>query len=145
MLSFDVLTKKEFWSIKYMNLFIDKRFLNILIIISLSFVTFGWSFFIFHDSFNLQVVLWVILARVIASILIFKDYSLSWSKVTQKTFLIKSIVNIAAFLVYMPFFYGVVRVALFLSELFFYLFIINFFMYLYYLLKNRSATKKKKP
>jgi len=55
--------------------------------------------------------------RILASIFLFKDYSLSWSKVTQKTFLLKSLVYIAAFCVYAPLFYTHVRIALMLSEL----------------------------
>ncbi len=127
-----------------MNIPIDKRFLNILIIILLSFVSFSWTFFIFHQPFILRVVLWVILVRVIASILLFKDFSLSWSKVTPKTFLLKSVVYMSAFVVYMPFFYKHLNVYFFLSELFFYLFVMNFSMYLYYLIRNRSKIKKVK-
>jgi len=122
----------------------DKRLLNIIIIIFLSFATFAWTFWIFHKSFEVYVVLWVILTRIAASSLIFQDYSLSWSKATQKTFLIKSFVYMCAFVVYMPFFYTKLPISFFLSELFFYLFIMNFFMYLYYLLINKSKIKKDK-
>ncbi len=122
----------------------DKRLLNIIIIIFLSFATFAWTFWIFHKPFEVYVVLWIILTRIVASSLIFQDYSLSWSKATQKTFLIKSFVYMCAFLVYMPFFYTKLPISFFLSELFFYLFIMNFFMYLYYLLINKSKIKKDK-
>ncbi len=122
----------------------DKRLLNIIIIIFLSFATFAWTFWIFHKPFEVYVVLWVILTRIVASSLIFQDYSLSWSKATQKTFLIKSFVYMCAFVVYMPFFYTKLPISFFLSELFFYLFIMNFFMYLYYLLINKSKIKKDK-
>jgi FlaA1/EpsC-like NDP-sugar epimerase len=122
----------------------DKRLLNIIIIIFLSFATFAWTFWIFHKPFEAYVVLWVILTRIAASSLIFQDYSLSWSKATQKTFLIKSFVYMCAFVVYMPFFYTKLPISFFLSELFFYLFIMNFFMYLYYLLINKSKIKKDK-
>jgi len=127
-----------------MQLNIDKRVLNIGVIAVLSFITFLWTFWIFHKPFELNVVLSVIFVRIAASILIYKDFSLSWSKATQKTFLIKSFVYIAAFLVYMPFFHGRVRIALLLSELFLYLFSINFIMYLYFLVVNRGKTKKTK-
>ncbi|MDD3476950.1 MAG: polysaccharide biosynthesis protein, partial [Sulfurimonas sp.] len=60
--------------------FIDKRILNFLVIITLTFVTFAWTFFIFHQPFCFQVVLGVIAIRMVASFLILKDYSLSWSK-----------------------------------------------------------------
>ncbi|MFK5882076.1 MAG: nucleoside-diphosphate sugar epimerase/dehydratase [Sulfurospirillum sp.] len=122
----------------------DKRILNILIILFLSFFTLSWTFFIFHQTFVLKAFVVVVFVRIIASALVFKDYSLSWSKATQKTFLIKSLVNIVAFLIYMPLFYTRITVAFFLSELFLYLFFINFFMYLYYLYKNRSLVEKDK-
>ena len=125
-----------------MNIHLDKRILNILVIIFLSFITFTWTFWIFHKPFELDVVLWVILVRILASIFIFNDYSLSWSKATQKTFLLKSCVYIIAFFIYMPFLYGQVRIAGLLSELAFYLFAINFIMYSYSVFMNRSKIKK---
>ena len=127
-----------------MNIHLDKRVLNLSVIIFLSFTTFAWTFWIFHRPFELDVVLWVILIRILASILIFKDYSLSWSKATQKTFILKSFVYIGAFFVYMPFLYGQVRIAGLLSELAFYLFAINFIMYSYSIFINRSRVKKYK-
>jgi len=125
-----------------MNL--DKRILNLLIITFLTFSTFAWTFWVFHKPFELYIVLSIIAVRIISSMFILKDYSLSWSKATQKTFLIKSAVYISAFLIYMPFFHGQVRIAVFLSELFFYLFAINFSMYVYYMYVNRSRVEKSK-
>ncbi|MBW6488233.1 nucleoside-diphosphate sugar epimerase/dehydratase [Sulfurimonas sp.] len=123
---------------------IDKRVLNFLVIIVISFATFWWTFFIFHMPFDLMLVLSVILIRMISSFVIFSDYSLSWSKASQKTFLIKSFVYIAAFLFYLPIFYGKVRFAFLVSELFLYLFAINFLMYMYYYIMNRSCVAKTK-
>jgi FlaA1/EpsC-like NDP-sugar epimerase len=124
--------------------FLDKRILNILVIITLTFVTFWWTFFIFHQKFEIVPVLVIIFLRVLASFFIFRDYSLSWSKATQKTFLIKSVVYITPIFIYVPLFYTELRVAFMLSELFFYLFAINFFMYFYYYIINRSRVKKDK-
>ncbi|WP_345980692.1 nucleoside-diphosphate sugar epimerase/dehydratase [Sulfurimonas sp. HSL3-2] len=124
--------------------FVDKRILNFIVIITLTFITFAWTFFIFHMPFNINVVLIVLGVRVLASLLIFKDYSLSWSKATQKTFLLKSLVYIAAFSIYLPVLYGKVRFAFLASELFLYLFSINFAMYLYYYLVNKSQISKSK-
>lgn len=124
--------------------FIDKRLFNALIIVVLSFITFGWTFWIFHQEFILPIVLKIIAMRLLASAFIFKDYSSSWSKATPKTFLIKSVVYIVPFFFYMPFFYGEVRIALFLSELFFYLFSMSFMMYSYYVYVNRAQVKKSK-
>ncbi|MDQ1244813.1 MAG: hypothetical protein QG565_1153 [Campylobacterota bacterium] len=123
---------------------VDKRVLNFLVIIVLSFATFWWTFFIFHTPFELNVVLSVAAIRMISSFVLFSDYSLSWSKASQKTFLIKSFVYIAAFLIYMPIFYTKIRIAFFISELFLYLFTINFIMYAYYYLVNRSHVVKTK-
>ena len=122
----------------------DKRILNFLVIIILTIVTFWWSFFIFHISFDVTIVTGVVFVRMLSSFFIFKDYSLSWSKASQKTFLIKSFVYIVAFLVYLPIFYGEVRFALLASELFFYLFTINFIMYFYYYIINKSHVVKTK-
>ena len=123
---------------------IDKRILNFLVIIVLTFVTFWWTFFIFHEQFLLDVVLVVLVSRFIASFLIYKDYSLSWSKVSQKTYLIKSVVYIVPFLVYAPYLHGEVRFSFLASELFLYLFSINFLMYVYYFVRNRSSVDKTK-
>ena len=123
---------------------IDKRLLNILVIILLTYITFAWTFWIFHKDFLPYVVITVIVVRLIASIAIFKDYSLSWSKATPKTFLIKSTVYLAAFAVYMPIFYSKVHFYFFISELFTYLFAINLLMYGYVFYMNRSTVDKNK-
>lgn len=123
---------------------IDKRILNFLVIITLTFATFWWTFFIFHIPFDFKVVISVIFVRMLASVFIFNDYSLSWSKASQKSFIIKSMVYIAAFVVYMPFFYGKVRFSFLASELFLYLFSINFIMYMYYYIINKSRVIKTK-
>jgi len=95
-------------------------------------------------EFEIRFVLGVIAIRMLASLLIFKDFSLSWSKATQKTFIMKSIVYIVAFCIYMPFYYGELRFAFMASELAFYLFAINFSMYSYHYLINRSKVAKTK-
>jgi len=127
---------------KYIKL--DKSILNFLLIITLSFITLSWTFFIFHMSLDSKVMGGVILVRMLASRFILNDYSLSWSKASQKTFLIKSFVYIVAFMVYAPVFYGEVRIAFMVSELFFYIFAINLLMYAYYYLINKSHTQKTK-
>ena len=123
---------------------IDKTLLNFLVIIVITFATFLWTFFIFHIPVDDMVVLSVISIRIIASLLILSDYSLSWSKVSPKTFLIKSFVYIMAFLVYAPMFYKYLPLSFLASELFLYIFIVNFIMYMYYYLVNRSRMEKTK-
>lgn len=122
----------------FLKFFTDKRFLNFIVIIFLTLFTSVWTFFIFHFPLNIEVIIVLSLVRILASLFIYKDYSLSWSKATQKTFLIKSLVYISAFLIYMPFFYGFLPISFFVSELFLFLFVINFFMYGYYFWRNRN-------
>ena len=90
---------------KEVHLNIDKRILNFLVIIILTLSTFTWTFFIFHIPINFEVVLVVLVVRTLSSFFILNDYSLSWSKASQKTFLIKSIVYLVAFILYAPKFY----------------------------------------
>ncbi|WP_294962772.1 UDP-N-acetylglucosamine 4,6-dehydratase (configuration-retaining) [Sulfurimonas sp.] len=124
--------------------YLDKRILNFLVIISLTFITFWWTFFIFHQAFYIYIVLSVVFIRMFASRFLFNDYSLSWSKASQKSFLIKSFVYITAFIVYLPIFYGKIRFSFMVSELFLYLFSINFTLYIYYYLINKSKIQKTK-
>nr|WP_321267877.1 nucleoside-diphosphate sugar epimerase/dehydratase [uncultured Sulfurimonas sp.] len=123
---------------------IDKRILNFIVIIVLSVITFSWTFFIFHQEVIWEVIVFVIFSRVFASIFIFKDYSLSWSKATTRTFLIKTVVYFVAFLVYAPFLYAKVRFALLASEAAFYLLAINLLMYAYHYVINRNKILKNK-
>ena len=85
-------------------MFLDKRILNFLVIIILSIVTLIWTFFIFHQSIDWIIIASIISLRILASLFIFKDYSLSWSKATQRTFLLKSIVVAVPLIIYMPVF-----------------------------------------
>lgn len=123
---------------------IDKRILNFLVISLLTITTFWWTFFIFHQDIIWEVVAFALCVRILASIFIFKDYSLSWSKATTRTFLIKTVVYFVAFIVYAPFLYGKVRFALLASEAAFYLLLITFLMYAYHYIINRNTTYKNK-
>ena len=123
---------------------VDKRILNVLVIIFLTTITFTWTFFIFHQAINWLIVGVAILFRLITSFTIYKDYSLSWSKVTQKTFLLKTLVVFVPLIIYLPIFYGQIRIAFMLSEAMFYLVSINFIMYLYYYAINKSHIAKTK-
>jgi FlaA1/EpsC-like NDP-sugar epimerase len=122
----------------------NKKILNFLVIAILTFVSFVWTFFIFHIEFDIYLVVAVIILRFISSFLLFRDYSLSWSRATQKTFLIKAVVYITPFLFYAPYFHGEFRFAFLVSELFLYLFLINFLMFAYYYFVNKSRVKKTK-
>jgi FlaA1/EpsC-like NDP-sugar epimerase len=121
---------------------IDKRILNILVIIVFTIITFAGAFRIFHQPFLWDLVFTVIILRILASYLIYNDYSLAWSKSTGKSYLIKSVVYISAFIVYVPFFYGEVRLALLAGEFFAYMFLISFSMYAYGYLTSRVSKLK---
>lgn len=123
---------------------LDKRILNFLVIIVLSFITFWWSSFIFHIEIAWNVLITIIAFRIVASILLFKDFSLSWSKSTQKTFLIKGLVVIVPLILYAPIFHGELRLAFMLNEAMTYLVAISFIMYAYYFFINRSGIVKTK-
>ena len=125
-------------------MFSDKRILNFIVIISLSHLTFLWTFLIFHLDFNFEVVEIVIFVRILASRFIFNDYALSWSKISQKTFLLKSVVYFSAFFIYLIVFYKNIYIYFLLSELFLYLFLINGLMYSYYHYIHRSGSLKTK-
>lgn len=124
--------------------FLNKKILNFLVIIVLSFITFWWTSFIFHLDMAWNVIATIIGFRILASLLIFKDFSLSWSKSTQKTFLIKTIVVGVPTVISMGVFYGNVRLAFLISEASFYLVSISLAMYSYYYYINRSGITKTK-
>ena len=124
--------------------FLNKKILNFLVIIVLSFITFWWTSFIFHLDIAWNVIATIIGFRILASLLIFKDFSLSWSKSTQKTFLIKTIVVGVPTVISMGVFYGDVRLAFLISEASFYLVSISLAMYSYYYYINRSGITKTK-
>ncbi|MDK2062902.1 nucleoside-diphosphate sugar epimerase/dehydratase [Aliarcobacter butzleri] len=124
--------------------FLNKKILNFLVIIVLSFITFWWTSFIFHLDMAWNVLATIIGFRILASLLIFKDFSLSWSKSTQKTFLIKTTVVGVPTVISMGVFYGDVRLAFLISEASFYLVSISLAMYSYYYYINRSGVSKTK-
>ncbi|MBS9782788.1 MAG: polysaccharide biosynthesis protein [Arcobacter sp.] len=123
---------------------LNKITLNILVIILLSTLTLLWTSFIFKSNIHWVLLGTIIIFRLISSFVFFRDYSLSWSKATQKTFLIKSFIIAVPFILYAPIFYGKVRLAFLLSEAMTYLVSINFLMYAYYFYINRSTTHKTK-
>ncbi|MDB2562236.1 polysaccharide biosynthesis protein [Sulfurimonas sp.] len=123
---------------------LDKRILNFLVIILLTCITFWWTFFIFHLPFDFILVASVIAVRILSSRFIYHDYSLSWSKASQKSFLLKSFVYLSAFVIYAPIFYQYIEISFLVSELFLYIFSINFMMYMYYYVINKSRIQKTK-
>ena len=88
--------------------------------------------------------LFIAISRCIASLLLFRDYSASWSKSTPKTFLRKMLINSVVLVPTVLLFYGKVRFAIIFSEYLFYIVILNFCVFLYFYLVNRSDVRKTK-
>ena len=116
-----------------MNSLKDKRFLGILVTIILSvFSLFVLSFLLAKD-FSFLTFIIIVSTRIIASFLFFDDYKLSWSKASTKTGLMKILLGLISFLVYLPILYYFFNVSfniLFL-DLIFYTFILNISVYTY--------------
>lgn len=51
---------------------IDKRILNLMVIVILTFITFMWTFWIFHHEVEFDIIVTVIFIRVGASIFLLK-------------------------------------------------------------------------
>ena len=109
----------------------DKRLLNFAVILLLTYATFYWTFSVFHRPINYKAIWFVFAVRSLFSFLLYKDYSLSWSKASINTFFIKVLVYFSAFFAYMLVLYRDIELYLMLSELFLYLFLINFIVYAY--------------
>ncbi len=122
----------------------SKIFLNFLVIIFLSTCSFIWTTFVFHDELLWYVLAVIIAFRMVASFLLFKDYSLSWSKATPKTFLIKTCVVAVPFIFYSGIFYGHIWISFLFNEALTYLVSISFCMYAYHYYINKSEIKKTK-
>lgn len=122
----------------------DKRVLNFLVIIFLSIVTVSWTFYIFKEDICFYFLAAVIILRCAFSFALLRDYMASWRKSTQKTFLRKIFVNTPVFLIVVIFFYGKVRFSLLFSEFLFYVLLINFSVYFYWYITNKSSAEKTK-
>ncbi len=124
----------------------DKRFLGIIVSVVIStFSLFLVSFLISKDI--TMIILAIILAtRLTASFLLFDDYKLSWSKASTKTGLIKIVLAVIAFLVYMPILYYIYGVSfnILFVDLIFYTFITNILVYVYKYYHSVKGNKKTK-
>ncbi|MCG3677412.1 UDP-N-acetylglucosamine 4,6-dehydratase (configuration-retaining) [Aliarcobacter butzleri] len=122
----------------------DKRFLAIIVNISISIFSFYLVAFLIHKEFSLVAISTIIITRIIFSFLLFDDYKLSWSKASTKTGLMKIILALISFMIYMPilyYFYNVHFNILFI-DLIFYTFIINILVYVYKYYHSIGKNKK---
>ncbi|MDN5062696.1 UDP-N-acetylglucosamine 4,6-dehydratase (configuration-retaining) [Aliarcobacter butzleri] len=124
----------------------DKRFLGIIVNIIISIFTFYLVTFLIQKEFSLLALSIIIITRILFSFLLFDDYKLSWSKASTKTGLMKIILALISFMIYMPilyYFYNVHFNLLFI-DLIFYTFIINILVYVYKYYHSIGKNKKTK-
>lgn len=124
----------------------DKRFLGIIVNIVVSIFTFCLVTFLIHKEFSLLALSTIIITRTIFSFLLFDDYKLSWSKASTKTGLMKIILALISFMIYMPILYYFYAVSfnLIFIDLIFYTFIINILVYVYKYYHSIGKNKKTK-
>ncbi|WP_151942795.1 UDP-N-acetylglucosamine 4,6-dehydratase (configuration-retaining) [Aliarcobacter butzleri] len=124
----------------------DKRFLGIIVNIIISIFTFYLVTFLIQKESSLLALSIIIITRILFSFLLFDDYKLSWSKASTKTGLMKIILALISFIIYMPilyYFYAVSFNLLFI-DLIFYTFIINILVYVYKYYHSVGKNKKTK-
>ncbi|MEV9546393.1 UDP-N-acetylglucosamine 4,6-dehydratase (configuration-retaining) [Aliarcobacter butzleri] len=129
-----------------MNYLRDKRFLGILVTIVISTFSLYLVSFLIHKELSLFTLSTIIITRILFSFLLFDDYKLSWSKASTKTGLMKIILALISFMIYMPilyYFYAVSFNLLFI-DLIFYTFIINILVYVYKYYHSVGKNKKTK-
>ncbi|MDN5093696.1 UDP-N-acetylglucosamine 4,6-dehydratase (configuration-retaining) [Aliarcobacter butzleri] len=124
----------------------DKRFLGIIVNIVVSIFTFCLVTFLIHKEFSLLALSTIIITRTIFSFLLFDDYKLSWSKASTKTGLMKIILALISFMIYMPILYYFYHISfnLLFIDLIFYTFIINILVYVYKYYHSVGKNKKTK-
>lgn len=124
----------------------DKRFLGIIVNLVVSIFTFCLVTFLIHKEFSLLALSTIIITRILFSFLLFDDYKLSWSKASTKTGLMKIILALISFMIYMPILYYFYHISfnLLFIDLIFYTFIINILVYVYKYYHSVGKNKKTK-
>lgn len=129
-----------------MNYLRDKRFLGILVTIVISTFSLYLVAFLINKNISLIALSTIIITRILFSFLLFDDYKLSWSKASTKTGLMKIILALISFMIYMPILYYFYTVSfnLLFIDLIFYTFIINILVYVYKYYHSVGKNKKTK-
>lgn len=129
-----------------MNYLRDKRFLGILVTIVISTFSLYLVAFLINKNISLIALSTIIITRTIFSFLLFDDYKLSWSKASTKTGLMKIILALISFMIYMPILYYFYHISfnLLFIDLIFYTFIINILVYVYKYYHSVGKNKKTK-
>ncbi|MFW2441384.1 UDP-N-acetylglucosamine 4,6-dehydratase (configuration-retaining) [Aliarcobacter butzleri] len=129
-----------------MNYLRDKRFLGILVTIVISTFSLYLVAFLINKNISLIALITIIITRILFSFLLFDDYKLSWSKASTKTGLMKIILALISFMIYMPILYYFYHISfnLLFIDLIFYTFIINILVYVYKYYHSIGKNKKTK-
>ncbi|MFW2612242.1 UDP-N-acetylglucosamine 4,6-dehydratase (configuration-retaining) [Aliarcobacter butzleri] len=129
-----------------MNYLRDKRFLGILVTIVISTFSLYLVVFLINKNISLIALSTIIITRTVFSFLLFDDYKLSWSKASTKTGLMKILLALISFMIYMPILYYFYTVSfnLLFIDLIFYTFIINILVYVYKYYHSIGKNKKTK-
>lgn len=129
-----------------MNYLRDKRFLGILVTIVISTFSLYLVAFLINKNISLIALSTIIITRTIFSFLLLDDYKLSWSKASTKTGLMKIILALISFMIYMPILYYFYHISfnLLFIDLIFYTFIINILVYVYKYYHSVGKNKKTK-
>lgn len=129
-----------------MNYLRDKRFLGILVTIVISTFSLYLVAFLINKNISLIALSTIIITRILFSFLLFDDYKLSWSKASTKTGLMKIILALISFMIYMPILYYFYHISfnLLFIDLIFYTFIINILVYVYKYYHSIGKNKKTK-
>ncbi|WP_323593992.1 UDP-N-acetylglucosamine 4,6-dehydratase (configuration-retaining) [Aliarcobacter butzleri] len=129
-----------------MNYLRDKRFLGILVTIVISTFSLYLVAFLINKNISLIALSTIIITRILFSFLLFDDYKLSWSKASTKTGLMKIILALISFMIYMPILYYFYTISfnLLFIDLIFYTFIINILVYVYKYYHSIGKNKKTK-
>ncbi len=129
-----------------MNYLQDKRFLGIIATLVISAFSFLLVTVLLEKEFSIIALSVILFTRVICSFLFFDDYKLSWSKASTKTGLMKVILAIISFLIYMPILYYGFKIYfnLMFIDLIFYTFAVNILVYVYKYYHAVGKNKKTK-
>ena len=127
-------------------MFSDKRFLGIIVNVVISTFSLFLVAYLLHKNITITILAIVIGVRILASFFLFDDYKLSWSKASTKTGLMKIVLAVIAFLVYMPILYYIYGVSfnILFVDLIFYTFITNILVYVYKYYHSVKGNKKTK-
>ncbi|PUE67482.1 UDP-N-acetylglucosamine 4,6-dehydratase (configuration-retaining) [Arcobacter lacus] len=129
-----------------MNYLWDKRFLGIIVTIVISTFSLYLVTFLINKNISLIALSTIIITRTVFSFLLFDDYKLSWSKASTKTGLMKILLALISFIIYMPILYYFYHISfnLLFIDLIFYTFIINILVYVYKYYHSIGKNKKTK-